>query len=63
METFNLRKISELQFSKQYHIKISNRFASLENLNDNEDRIVERRGVHARDKLLYTIPILRVMLD
>jgi len=38
VETFNLRKRSELQFSTQYHNKISNRFAFLENLNDSEDR-------------------------
>jgi hypothetical protein len=36
--TFNLRKISELQFSTQYHNKISKRLAFLENLNDSEDR-------------------------
>jgi len=40
VETFNLRKISEVQFSKHYHIKISNRFASLENLNDSDESIV-----------------------
>jgi hypothetical protein len=38
VETFNLRKISELQFNSQYHNKISNRFAFLENLNVSEDR-------------------------
>ena len=40
VEMFNLRKINELQFSKQYRIKISKRFSSLENLNDREDRTV-----------------------
>jgi hypothetical protein len=30
----NLRKLSELEVRKQYQIKISNRFAALENLND-----------------------------
>ena len=34
---FNLKKLSELEFRKQYQIKISNRFAALENLNDTED--------------------------
>jgi len=34
---FNLRKLSELEVRKQYQIKISNRSAALENLNDNED--------------------------
>ena len=37
VERFNLRKLSELEVRKQYQIKISNRFAALENLNDGED--------------------------
>ena len=37
VERFNLRKLSELDIGKQYHIKISNRFAALEYLNDTED--------------------------
>ena len=37
MERFNLRKLSELGVTKEYQIKISNRFADLENLNDGED--------------------------
>ena len=37
MERFNLRKLSELEVTKEYQIKISNRFAALENLNDGED--------------------------
>jgi glycine betaine/choline ABC-type transport system substrate-binding protein len=32
-ERFNLKKLSELDVRKQYQIKISNRFAALENLN------------------------------
>jgi hypothetical protein len=38
MERFKLRKISELEVRKRYHIKISNQFAALENLNDSEDK-------------------------
>jgi len=38
VETFNLRKICELQFSTQYHNKISNSFTFLENLYDSEDK-------------------------
>jgi hypothetical protein len=34
---FNLRKLSELEVRKQYQIEITNRFAPLENLNDDED--------------------------
>ena len=30
-ERFNLRKVNELKFGKQYQIEISNRFADLEN--------------------------------
>jgi hypothetical protein len=37
VERFNLRKLSELEVRKQYHIKISIMFPALENLNDSED--------------------------
>jgi hypothetical protein len=37
VERFNLRKPSELEIRKQYHIKISNRVSALENLNVSED--------------------------
>jgi hypothetical protein len=37
VERFNLKKLSELEVRKQYQIKISNRFATLENLNVSED--------------------------
>jgi hypothetical protein len=37
VERFNLRKLSELEVGKKYQINISNRFATLENLNDNKD--------------------------
>ena len=36
-ERFNLRKLRELEVKKQYQIEITNRFAPLENLNDDED--------------------------
>ena len=36
-ERFNLRKLNELEVTKQYQIEITNRFAALENLNDGED--------------------------
>jgi hypothetical protein len=35
-ERFNLKKLSELQVRKQYQLKISNRFAALENVNFSE---------------------------
>jgi hypothetical protein len=37
VERFNLGKLSELNIGKKYQIKISNRFTSLENLNDSKD--------------------------
>jgi hypothetical protein len=36
VEIFNLRKISDMEFRKPYQIKITNRIAVLENLNDSE---------------------------
>jgi hypothetical protein len=33
----NLRKPNELEVWKQYQIRVSNRFAPLENLNDSKD--------------------------
>jgi hypothetical protein len=36
-ERFNLRKLNELVVRKQYQVEISNRFAALENLSDDED--------------------------
>ena len=37
MGRFNLRKLNELQVRNQYQIKISNRYAALENLSDSKD--------------------------
>jgi len=36
-QRFNLRKLNELEVRKQYQIEITNRFAALENLNDDQD--------------------------
>jgi hypothetical protein len=36
-ERFNLKKLSELEVRKQYQLKISNKFAALENLEVSED--------------------------
>jgi len=36
-ERFNLRKLNELEVSKQHQIEITSRFAALENLSDGED--------------------------
>jgi hypothetical protein len=37
LERFNLRKLNELEVRKQYQIKISNRLATLQNLNDSDE--------------------------
>ena len=37
VERLNLRKLNKLEVRKQYQIKISNRFAALENISDSED--------------------------
>ena len=37
VERYNFRTISELEGRKQYQIKITNRFAALENLSDEEE--------------------------
>jgi predicted lipase len=36
-ERYNLRKLKELEIRKQYHIEITNRFAALENLDNDGD--------------------------
>jgi hypothetical protein len=36
-EGFNLKKLNDLEVRKQYQIEITNRFAALENLSDDED--------------------------
>jgi len=36
-QRYNLRKLNELEVTKQYQIEITHRFAALENLNDDED--------------------------
>jgi hypothetical protein len=35
-ERFNLEKLSDVEVKKQYQVKISNRFAALENLDDGD---------------------------
>jgi hypothetical protein len=34
---FNLRKLNDLEVRKQYQIEITNRFAALENVSEDED--------------------------
>jgi ribosomal protein S25 len=49
VETFNLRKLSELEVRKQYQIKISNRFAALEILNGSKD--INRAWENIKDNI------------
>jgi hypothetical protein len=39
MERFNLKKLKEVESKEQHQVKISKRFAVLENLDDNVDII------------------------
>jgi hypothetical protein len=57
VERFNFRTISELEVRKQYHIKIRNWLAALENLSDEEDinraweNIKNNTKISAKDSL------------
>jgi hypothetical protein len=39
MQRFDLRKLSDAEIKEQYQVKITNRFATLENFDDNVDMI------------------------
>jgi hypothetical protein len=49
VERFNPKKLSELEITKQYQIKISNRFVALEKVNDKTELV----------KTLKRVPDLR----
>jgi hypothetical protein len=51
VEGFNLRKRSELEIGKKYQIKISNRSAALEKLNDSEDIRVKRAWKNIKENM------------
>jgi len=70
IERFNLRKLSELQVSKQYQIKVSNRFAALYILNHSQDtnsvweNIKENIKTSAKESLgLYELKQLKPWYD
>jgi formiminotetrahydrofolate cyclodeaminase len=50
--SFNLKNLSELEFRKQYQIKISSSFAALENLNASEDINMAWENVKVNIKIL-----------
>jgi hypothetical protein len=62
VERFNLSKRNELRVRNQYQIKISNRYAALENLSDSKDinraweNIIENINISAKEILgLYEL--------
>ena len=48
-QTFNLRKLNEPEVRKNYQIEITNMFAALENVNDEED--VNRTWEHIKENV------------
>jgi hypothetical protein len=46
---FNLRKLNKPDFREQYQIEITNKFAALENLNDDED--VDRTSENIKERI------------
>jgi len=50
VERFNIRKLSELEFTKEYHIKILKKFAALENLKDGEEINRARENIKKNTK-------------
>jgi len=54
-ESFNLRKINELEFRKQYKIEISNRFEVLENLSESEEINRTRENIKERENVKENI--------
>jgi len=48
-QRFNLRKLNEPKVREQYQIKITNRFAALDNLNDDKD--VNRTWEHIKENI------------
>ena len=45
MERFNLRKLSEIEIRELYQIRISNKSAGLENLNDSKNMNKTRKNI------------------
>ena len=52
-QRFNLRKLNEPEVREQYQIKITNRFAALENANDYED--VNRTWESIKDNIQTSV--------
>jgi hypothetical protein len=39
MDKFNLKQLSDMEVKEQYRVKTSNRFAALENFDDDDDDV------------------------
>jgi len=51
-QRFNFRKLNEPEVREQYQIEITNRFAALENLNDDED--VNRTWENIKENIQFS---------
>jgi hypothetical protein len=51
VERYNIRKLNELEVRKQYHIKILNSCAALENLRDSEEMNRARENFKQKIKI------------
>jgi len=59
-QRFNLKKLNEPEVREQYQIEFRNRFAALENLNDDED--VNRTWEHIKENIQTSAKIVWVCM-
>jgi type I restriction-modification system DNA methylase subunit len=52
VEIFNFRKLNELEVRNQYQIEITNRFAALDNLSDDEN--INRAWQNVKENIKYS---------
>jgi hypothetical protein len=50
-EKFNLRQLNDLEVRKQYKVEKTNRFASLENVSDDDDEDINRASESIKDNI------------
>jgi hypothetical protein len=51
MERFNIKKLKRVEGKEQYRVEISNRFAALENLDDDDDVDINRAWETIREDI------------
>jgi len=51
MERFNLEKLNDVEVKERYEVKISNRFATLENLDGGDDMNISRARENIRENV------------